>query len=327
MIKIIDRIEPVEWNSRATHPMQSYEWGEARKKMNIEVLRLGDYQGEKLHNVFQITIHTIPYTPYKIGYLPRSDTPSQALLDFLSAYGKKNSIIMVKIEPNVAASSFEMPADNSFVKSPTPLFPTWTQRLDLTPTEDELLARMKPKTRYNTRLAAKKGVEIKEMTSEEGFDIFYDLYEKTCERQHYFGHNRHYHEVVFQTLADYSHILIAFYEGKPLAAYELFVFNDVLYYPYGGSSEEHRETMAANLLMWEAIRFGKKHKATMFDMWGSLAPDYAHNNVWAGFTRFKEGYGTAFFETAGSYDLVVSPTLYKIYTVAQKLREKYILFG
>jgi lipid II:glycine glycyltransferase (peptidoglycan interpeptide bridge formation enzyme) len=327
MIKIIDTLTPAEWNKHATHPMQSYEWGEARKKMGIELLRLGEYNHADLKNVFQMTVHSIPYSPYKIGYLPRSSAPSHEVLESLETYARSHKIIVIKIEPHSSAESFTKPENKQLIPSPTPLFPEWTQKLDLSPREGELLSNMKPKTRYNIRLAAKKGVVIKEMTTKEGFDIFYQLYEQTCRRQHYFGHNRHYHEVIFQTLANYAHILIAWYEEKPLAAYELFLFNDVLYYPYGGSSDLHRDTMAANLLMWEAIRFGKQHNAHYFDMWGSLAPDYNHDNVWAGFTRFKEGYGTSFFKTAGSYDLVINPVLYWIYTTAQRLREKYMLFN
>ena len=74
----------------------------------------------------------------------------------------------------------------------------------------------------------------------------------------YFGHTKEYHEMVSNSLKDgIAHILIAFYNDVPLAAYELFKFKDIFYYPYGGTSELHRNLMAANLLMWEAIRLGK----------------------------------------------------------------------
>ena len=78
--------------------------------------------------------------------------------------------------------------------------------------------------------------------------------------------------------------------------------------------------MAANLLMWEAIRLGKRLGATTFDMWGSLPPDFSHDDPWAGFTRFKEGYGTKYVEFVGSYDLVISKTLYSVYNSAHILR-------
>ena len=76
--------------------------------------------------------------------------------------------------------------------------------------------------------------------------------------------------------------------------------------------------------MWEAIKLGKKLGAIKFDMWGSLEPNYDPTDPWSGFTRFKEGYATKFTEFVGSYDLVVNPTLYKIYNAVYSLREIYL---
>ncbi|MEK7078840.1 MAG: peptidoglycan bridge formation glycyltransferase FemA/FemB family protein, partial [Patescibacteria group bacterium] len=99
---------------------------------------------------------------------------------------------------------------------------------------------------------------------------------------------------------------------------------DIFYYPYGGTSELHRNLMAANLLMWEAIRLGKKLGATKFDMWGSLPQNYDQHNPWAGFTRFKEGYGTTFTEFVPGLDLVISPFLYSLYNLMYTLRGFYL---
>ncbi len=84
--------------------------------------------------------------------------------------------------------------------------------------------------------------------------------------------------------------------------------------------------MAANLIMWESARLGKKLGAQSFEMWGSLPPNYDQNHPWAGFTRFKEGYGTEFVEMVGSFDLVANPLLYKIYNVSHKLRDVLLKF-
>lgn len=307
----------------ALHPMQTWEWGEARKQTGVEVLRLSDGK-----NIFQLTIH--PLIPnrlvpnYKIGYLPRSVFPSKEILEYLYDYGKKNKIIFFKIEPDLEKSAL-FPIPYSLVPSPHPLFPEWTQILDLSKTEDELLKSFHSKTRYNIRLAEKKGVVIKEMSNDEGFKIFSKLYFETCKRQKYFGHTPKYHKIIWDNLKkNIAHILIAFYNDVPLAAYELFYFKNTLYYPYGGTSLEYRNLMPSNLLMWEAIKLGKKLGATKFDMWGSLPPNYDMNNPWAGFTRFKEGYNTKFTEFVGSYDLVVNPLLYKIYNFVYLLREFFI---
>lgn len=312
------------WNETAIHPLQSWQWGEARKKMGIEILRMGEYTNKQITNVFQLTLHHIPYTPFKIGYLPRSKFPSKDVLEFLYYYGKKNNLIFIKIEPSVF-NKVTMKQFNNLIPSPHPLFPSWSQIIDLTRPEDELLKNMRHKTRYNVRLAQKKGVTVKEMSNISGFEIFAKLYFETCKRQKYFGHDYNYHKIVWENLKkEIAHILVALYKNTPLAAYELFHFKDTVYYPYGGTSLEYRNFMASNLLMWESILLGKKLGAKKFDMWGSLQPSYNQDNPWAGFTRFKEGYGGKFIELIGSYDLVTNDYLYKLYTLAQFARNYYL---
>lgn len=324
--KIVTEETP-DWNNKAIHPLSSWEWGEARKKLGTEVLRIGEFENNKLQDVFQMTFHPIPHTPYTVGYLPRSVVPSRDVLNLVKEESLKRKSVFTKIEPYVEAddvdSSLFFFAESQ--RSPHPLFPKWTQMLDVTPSEDDLLASFKSKTRYNINLAEKKGVKIVEKTDAEGYAMFEELYFQTTQRQEYKGHTRHYHKTIFETLKnDISHILIAMYEGEPLAAYHLFLFNDVLYYPYGGSSDKHRNVMASNLLMWEAIRLGKKLNAKKFDMWGSEGPDYDRSaGGWSGFTRFKEGYNTQFVEFVGSFDIVYNPMLYRLYGVADVVRKKF----
>lgn len=325
-VKIIDQnYNKALFNKLALHPLQSWEWGEARKKMGIKVLRIGNET-----DVYQITFHKVPYTKYKIGYLPRSNFPSKEVINFLTNYCKKNNVIFIKLEPYI----FKNTVNNETVKqwnnvshSPHPLFPNWTLQIDLTKSEELLLKQMKPKTRYNINLAEKKGVIVKEESNEKGFAIFQKLYFATCKRQKYHGHNHYYHKLIWQNLKEkIAHILIAYYQNIPLVAYEIFIFNNTLYYPYGGSSLMHRNVMAANLLMWETIRFGKKLGVKKFDMWGSLPMNHDSNHPWAGFTRFKEGYGGKFVEFIGSYDLIISSLLYQIYKLAWKFRNIYLIF-
>ncbi len=326
-IKIIDDdFDQKTYDGKAVHPLQSWAWGEARKKMGLEVLRIGQFKNTAFINVFQLSFHKIPNTPFKIGYLPRSPFPSKEVLTFLYDYAKKNNIIFIKIEPYTLENSFNVKRSTLNIKeSPHPLFPMWTQIIDLTKSEDELLKNMKSKTRYNIKLAQKKGVVIKEESNEKGFTVFAKLYFDTCRRQKYYGHDINYHRIIWETLkANIAHILIAYFGNEPVAAYELFYFNNICYYPYGGSSLARRNTMAANLLMWEAIKLGKKLGAEKFDMWGSLPPNYNLNNPWSGFTRFKEGYGGKFIQFIRSSDLVINPLLYQGYNLAFKLRELFL---
>ncbi len=298
------------------HPLQSEDWANARKQMGTETVNM---EG------FLLTFHKIPLTDYKIGYLPRSKMPSKKILQKLYEFGKKNKAIFIKIEPYVEKNSKLEIQNSNLVKSPHPLFPAWTQILDLTKSEDELLKSFHPKTRYNIRLAEKKGVTVREESNNNGFEEFSKLYFETTKRQKYFGHDYQYHKTVWNNLKNkISHILIAYYNDIPLAAYQLWYLNGVIYYVYGGTSELHRNLMASNLLMWEAIRLGKKLGAVKFDMWGSLGPNYDTKDPWSGFTRFKEGYATKFTEFVGSYDLVINPLLYKIYNIFYFFREIFL---
>jgi len=239
-------------------------------------------------------------------------------------YGKKNKLLFIKIEPYVFEKKLQV-TSYKLQKSPHPLFPSWTQMLDIAKSEEELFKNLKPKTRYNIRLAQKKGVIIKEENNDKGFKIFDDLYFTTCKRQKYYGHTAKYHQIVWNNLKNsIGHILVAYYQDQPLVVYQLWYFKDQIYYVYGGSSEIHRNLMAANLLMWEAIKLGKKLGAKQFDMWGSLPPNYDQNHPWAGFTKFKEGYGTKFTELVGSYDLLINPFLYQLYNYGYFIRNIYL---
>lgn len=339
MIKLIDKdFDKKVFNDKAVHPLQSWEWGEAREKHGIEVLRIAESASggvnDNLKNVFTITFHKIPHTNFKIGYLPRSVWPSEEVLEFIADEARKKKAIFIKIEPYIKIENLDI--ENSLnpdligrklkiKKSSHPLFPNWTLMMDLTKSEEELLKGMKPKTRYNIRVAEKHGVEIREKTDNEGFEIFAKLYFETCKRQGYRGHDESYHKIIFDSLKkEIAHILVAFFNESPLSVYELFIFNDVLYYPYGGSSTENKNVMAPNLLMWEAIKFGKSHGAKKFDMWGSEPPDYNIDSGWSGFTRFKEGYGAQFVEFAGSYDLILNNSLYILYNNLNKLRKIFL---
>ena len=331
-VRILDSSVDMQYiNSVASHPLQSYQWEQARSAMGTETIRFGEFEGEELTQVFLMTIHPLPNTPFLLGYVPRSALPSSSVLTAITDFAQKRNCIFVKFEPGVVRSPeseeviHALQEKYHLTKSSHQLFPDWTMIMDLTPSEEDLLAQMKSKTRYNIRLAERKGVTVSDMSTEEGYAIFEKLYFETTARQKYFGHNHEYHRIVWDHMKKgIAKIIIAFYEGKPLAAYELFLFHNVLYYPYGGSSNQDKNVMAPNLIMWEAIRMGKKAGATYFDMWGATHPDFLDSDPYAGFTRFKEGYNAQFTEMIGSYDLILNPVAYQVYSILYKVRNWYL---
>ncbi len=300
------------------HPLQSELWGEFREKTGVKVVRKND---------LQVTIHPIPYTNFKIGYFPKGNEINQKMLNDLLEIGKINNCIFIQIEPNVEKSNTKQYNFKNLYRSAHPIFTKYNFVLDLTKSEEELLRNMNQKTRYNIRLAQKKGVEIIEDNSDKAFEEYLQLTKDTTQRQKFYAHGERYHRLMWETLRTQNknnefsiHLLKAIYNKETLAAWILFVLGNTLYYPYGASSIKHREVMASNLMMWEAIRFGKKLNLKKFDMWGALGPNPNVKDPWYGFHRFKEGYGSDLVEFIGSYDLVINPFMYHIYKTADKIR-------
>ncbi len=303
-LRPISNKQKSQYNKLVTHVIQSFEWGEFRKSLNIPLLRFGLFSGGKMIKAFQLTLHKIPFTKKYVGYLPKGPAPDKELAAALKKIGKENNCAFIKVEPDILIENVKLKIENSFRLSPRPLFTKYNFILDLTKSEEQLLKDLLPKTRYNIRVAQKHGLKVEERTDDEAFKIYLKLYFETTKRQKYHGHNEYYHKKVWEELKKnkMARILIASFKGEPLTAWMLLNFKDALYYPYGGSSKIHSEVMANNLIAWEAIKLGKKLKLKSFDMWGALGPNANPKDHWYGFHRFKMGYGGKLVEYIGTYD-------------------------
>lgn len=329
-LRLITDSQKAQYNKQVTHILQSWEWGEFRKKLGLPLLRYGLFENEKLINAFQLTLHKIPFTKSFVGYLPKGPAPNKNLFEALTLIAKEKNCAFIKIEPNIEKSliiNHKSLISGDFHPSPKPLFTKYNFVLDLTPSEEDLLKNMHQKTRYNIKVAQKKGVTIEERTDDKAFEIYLDLYFQTTKRQNYFGHNKHYHSLVWKTLkaSGMARILIAFYQKEPLTTWMLLNFKDTLYYPYGGSSTLHKDVMASNLVAWEAIKLGKKLNLKQFDFWGALGPDANHKDPWFGFHRFKQGYGARLVEYMGTFDLILNQPLYTAFTAIDKFTKLKVL--
>ncbi len=324
------------YNSAVQHPLQSWEWGEFRRATGLEVERIGFFDDGRLQKALQVTFHPIPVLGKKAGYFPKGFMPDEEQLAALEQIGKQHNALFIKLEPNVGqpagTPSGHYDISTFLLKhgaqAGKPLFTKYTFQLDLTPSEEELFANLNSKTRYNVNVAHKKGVEIVENTSTEGLEAYLTVLAETTNRQGFYAHSPEYFRTMWKALGESGMMRIfhAMYEGQVLVAWIMFVFNGVLYYPYGASSSAHREVMASNLMMWEMIRFGKNQGCTMFDMWGSLGPEPDEKDPWFGFHRFKKGYGGALIEFVGTYDLVLDSRFYQLFTFADSLRWKALRF-
>lgn len=296
----------------AGHPLQTSYWGNFRRNWGNKIV-------ETKYGI--LTFHKIPFLPYKIGTFEKGPAPSKKMLSELRELGIKEKAIFIKLEPNCLKSDklIKLIKSGGCTAGKTLFTPT-TFWIDLTPGEEELMKSFHPKTRYNIRLAVKRGVEVKEDNSDKAFEKYLALTRETTQRQGFYAHSEKYHRLMWKTLhtdmvkgseKPIAHLLVARYKGKMITTWILFAWKNFLYYPYGASTEEHKEVMANNLMMWEAIKFGKSLGLTTFDLWG--------REPGKGFTKFKEGYNPKVIEFLGSWDLVTSP-LYWPYRIAEQVR-------
>ncbi len=199
-----------------------------------------------------------------------------------------------------------------------------TTILDITPSEEALLKGMKSKTRYNIRLAAKRGVVVS--TDNTRLKEWYELYKITAKRDGIAIHSLTYYENLFRLSAEDEtadiRLMTAAYEGELLAGIIVSFYGDTATYLYGASSNAHREKMPAYLLQWEAIKAARSRGCSAYDFFG-IPPtnDPAHPSH--GLYRFKLGFGGAIVHRPGSWDLPVRPLLYRLYTAAERMRVWY----
>lgn len=322
-IQLVNQIDPKKWDSLINHPLQSWAWGEFRKSMGVKVVRIGVFENKKLVDGWQLTFHSVAHLPFTIGYFPKGPAPTKEMLETLARFGRQQKSISIQLEPDI--TSAEPVALTSFPglkRAHHPLFTNYTFVLNLTKSENELLAAMHPKTRYNIRLAQRKGVVVKEDSSEAAFSAYLALSAETTQRQGFYAHNQTYHRHMWKTLheAGIAKLFTASFDGKIITAWIIFCWKNTVYYPYGASSRSHREVMAPNLMLWEIATWAKKQGYFYFDLWGAMGPNPDTNDPWYGFHRFKEGYAPELVEFIGSFDLIIHPSWYRLYTAADSLR-------
>lgn len=195
-----------------------------------------------------------------------------------------------------------------------------TVMVDLSPSEDEMLRRMKQKTRYNVRLAEKKGVQVRVGTPTD-LPRLYKMYAETSVRDGFVIRDEGYYQTVWKTFMQgrgddgqpFAEPLIAEVDEEPVAAVFLFCFAGRAYYVYGMSRQAHREKMPNYLLQWEATKRAKAHGCSVYDLWGAPDEFKEDDSMWGVF-RFKEGLGGEVVRTLGAWDFPANTLWYWVYT-------------
>ena len=255
------------------------------------------------------------------------------VLNDLQSFAKKQGAIFLKVDPDILLgrgipqSADDVP-DNAgqairselmrrgWVYSSDQIQFQNTVLIDLSASEEEMLARMKPKTRYNVRLAEKKGVVLRVGTLED-LPMLYKMYAETSVRDGFVIRDEEYYKTAWgifmrQGGQPSAVPLIAEVNGEPVAAIFLFMFAKRAYYVYGMSRNLHREKMPTYLLQWEAMKLAKAGGCTAYDLWGAPEIFDESDSMW-GVYRFKEGLGGEVVRTLGAYDFVPNQLWYKLY--------------
>ena len=200
--------------------------------------------------------------------------------------------------------------------------PGKTLILDLSKNETKLLKEMHHKTRYNIKLAEKRGIQIRQMTDEtrqKDVAIFYALMQETAKRDriHLYDKNYYIQLINFfsQAAAELKlKLYIAEYKNKPLSASIVIYFGKTATYLHGASSSQYRNLMPNYLIQWSAIKKAQKTGMKNYDFWGISEK----NPAWRGITRFKKGFGGNVFTFLGTWDYVLDKKCYKLFKILKK---------
>ncbi|HZD58741.1 MAG TPA: peptidoglycan bridge formation glycyltransferase FemA/FemB family protein [Anaerolineales bacterium] len=318
-------LQASEWESflnehPQAHLLQTTAWGDLKSEFGWDVARL-------LHGKAgaQVLFRRLPLG-FTLAYIPKGPVGESGrwkdLWPELDKVCRARKAILLKMEPDLwetqGGNGTSLP--EGFRLSSYAIQPPRTILVDLEGEEESILARMKQKTRYNIRLALKKGVVVR--TSSD-LDKFYRLIQRTGERNEFGVHNRSYYQRVFDLFHPHGEceLFLAEFQHEPLAAIMVLSHGQRSWYFYGASADLHRHRMPTYLLQWEAMRWARNQGCTEYDLWG--VPDADEDCLESNFTqrsdglwgvyRFKRGFGGQLRRSAGPWDRVYQPAMYAFY--------------
>lgn len=301
------------------HLLQTGEWGQLKSAFGWQAVRLvvGEVGA-------QVLFRPLPLG-FTVAYLPKGpvgSAASESLWAEADALCRRKRAIFLKVEPDAWEQDGQqtMVGGEAFLVSRHAIQPRRTIVVDLRGSEEDLLARMKQKCRYNIRLAEKKGVSVRPWDDLDGFHRMMRL---TGERDAFGVHAAAYYRRAYELFhpAGMAELLVAEYAGRPLAALMVFARGRRAWYLYGASTDEERNRMPTYLLQWEAMRWARQRGAEEYDLYGVPDADEAtleaqfesrRDGLW-GVYRFKRGFGGQVRRAVPALDRVYQPLLYPLY--------------
>lgn len=305
------------------HFAQSSMWGKQKTAWTWRAVAVRGADG-KIKGGLSALIRKVPIFPATIMYCcrgPVCDLEDREtfgeLLAGAKALAKEYKSYVIKIDPDVPKENTafrEMMESFGFRvletgKNFEGIQPRFVFRLFLNGrNEEELLASFTQKTRYNIRLAVKKGVEVR-ICGQEMVENFTRIMKTTGDRDNFVTRNADYFSNMLTNLGEHARLYMAFYEGQPIAGTLAIWYGDKVWYLYGASSNEHRNLMPNYLLQWNMIKWAVEKGARIYDFRG-VSGDLSEDNPLYGLYKFKKGFNGDFTEFVGEMDLILSKPMY-----------------
>jgi peptidoglycan pentaglycine glycine transferase (the first glycine) len=317
-----------EWNTLledhpTAHLLQTGEWGELKSAFGWEPVRMqvGGMGAQILFRRLPLGL-TFAYIPKGPMIWKPTLEESRKFWSEVDSACRLRRAIFLKVEQDGwedGNSSNTLPSTD-FIPSPQHVQPRGTLVIDLHASEEEVFNRMKPKTRYNIRLAGRKGVTVR---ASDDIGNFHTLISVTSHRGEFHVHSLEYYRRAFELFhpRGMCELFVSEYQGRTLAALMVFACKGTGYYFYGASADEERNRKPTYPLQWEAIRWAQQRGCLEYDMWGipdeaaSMDDDEAgerEDGLW-GVYRFKRGFGGEVRRAVRAFDRVYNPLFYKLY--------------
>lgn len=279
-----NEIEEFLKTNEKSHFLQSPEWAKVKEEWKNEFIVVRDNKGN-ITGTMSILLRKVPVFKRYIMYAPRGFVANiddketlTKLTDEAKKIAKKYKAFIFRLDPDIPNDNMEFRnimgnLGYKFKKNikniDQVVQPKYVFRLNLKgKTEDELLKSFNEKTRYNVRLATRKGVTVREGTKED-LPIFYDIMKKTGSRDNFFIRPISYYEKIYDSLSkDHVKLIFAEFESKPISVVMPIKYGNKVWYLYGGSSNEYRNLMPNYLLQFEMMKWGLNSGCDIYDFRG-----------------------------------------------------------
>lgn len=304
------------------HFLQSWEWGALRERYGWHVQRYVCERNNEVVAAFALLTRRVPLLPWTIAYVPKgplldyADEPLfAAVLDRITNAARAANAIYVKIDPDIPAENARaanLYRESGWQASHEQIQFPHTALLDLDCGAEALLAAMKPKTRYNIRLATRRGVAIEQTTD---WELLFRLYAETASRDGFPIRDESYYHSLWSLFQQSSQgeAFLARVDGEAVAGLFLMHIGDTGWFYTGASSQRHRGKMPNYLLQWHAIQWLIARGCRWYDLWGAPTVMNESDPLW-GVYRFKSGFGARYERRLGAYDFVLNRLGYNAIT-------------